>query len=196
MFMASPKLSFVMDADDNIVQMIIPAFHGQFAFNNSGVRVSAQWDLIYNAGCELANISVVELEHFTLMSKRDRSKSALEDYDNPWQSQRVNKIMALDFESGKITPALMIIKAFAHILKCHPELEKEMLACEEHGHAPIAVLSDDFAERREPSEAGRRPYKKRQFADRTATPNNRQLMAKYDTIMDNPRGKDSSGAAT
>ncbi|KAM3504890.1 hypothetical protein MY11210_008186 [Beauveria gryllotalpidicola] len=126
MFMASPKLSFVMDADDNIVQMIIPAFHGQFAFNNSGVRVSAQWDLIYNAG----------------------SKSALEDYDNPWQSQRVNKIMALDFESGKITPALMIIKAFAHILKCHPELEKEMLACEEHGHAPIAVLSDDFAERR------------------------------------------------
>ncbi|KAJ4145534.1 hypothetical protein LMH87_004382 [Akanthomyces muscarius] len=212
MFHTKPKLCLVKDSDSNIVQLIIPVYHGQFAFNNFREKVGAQWDLIYNAGCELADIPVVNPGLFTRMSKRDPLKSILQDRDNPWQSWRVDRIMAISYESGNIIPAQVVITAFAHIVKSLPELEREILACEERGHPPIAALSDYFvkknqtkaanANQRKAKEAATEAaedgevgapsgsrYKKRVFADRSANGSYKQLISKYNAIMNTYEAK-------
>ncbi|KAJ6788094.1 hypothetical protein PWT90_10991 [Aphanocladium album] len=206
MFNRKPRITVVLDDNQNIVQVIIPVFHGQFSFNNFRLKTGALWDLLFNAGCEIANIPVNTPELFTRMTRRDKRKSALLDFDNPRPSFRVALIMREDFKTGYITPSHLIIPAFAHILKSLPELEAKMIECEKLGHPPIAVLSDHYStiagktrsenarkakaaanagasvEGAEAKEAGE-PKPKRCFKDRKSTPQFQRVISKYNALM-------------
>lgn len=127
--------------------VIFPLFHGQFAFNNDRLLSGALWDLVFNAGCEIAGIKVIAPEVFTRRAEALAKAKATGNRRRQNDQNEVGRLYAEDFANDCIRSKEQLREQFPVVFQSNPGLQADMDRGIALGHPPIAYLEGIFDER-------------------------------------------------
>ncbi|KAL2671190.1 hypothetical protein Neosp_013766 [[Neocosmospora] mangrovei] len=141
MWEKAPRIYIARDSSKKIQKVIFWTFHGQFSFFNKQAARGAVWDLLYNAGYELAGIPVLNYTYFewkagaTLQRNWDNLASqvgAITDRD------MYNFLFERETEQQKLCTIEDVQKYFPSLLERIPNLLEEIKeAVQNKGYSPL-----------------------------------------------------------
>ncbi|KAF5227762.1 hypothetical protein FANTH_14687 [Fusarium anthophilum] len=200
MWEKSPRIYVARDLAGNIQKVIFWTFHGQFSFANKKANVGAVWDLLYNAGYELAGVPVLNYGYFEWKAGQTANRT----WANP--TSQVGKITDRDMYNTLMDKenAEQVSCSVELVLECFPALiqkdpglvDRVKSAVSDKGYSPLYPILQFFlaqelpkivaSKRRQTDLPDAPPPKRKALNDgqkRGHVTKRAQLLSKYDALI-------------
>ncbi|KAG8354497.1 hypothetical protein FVEN_g7487 [Fusarium venenatum] len=165
MWEKAPRIYIVRDSSEQIRKVIFWTFHGQFSFSNRKAAVGAVWDLLYNAGYELAGVPILNYGYFEWKSNfiRQRNWSNLPEKVGLIANHEMYKILR-EREDAEQKPCTIDL-----VQQCFPSLfdktsgllEEVNTAVHQNGYSPLEPIMRIFIRRQAESFATNKDAKRK-----------------------------------
>ncbi|KAM0213510.1 hypothetical protein ACHAPA_003818 [Fusarium lateritium] len=202
MWEKAPRIYVARDSTFKIRKLIFWTFHGQFSFSNKLTKVGAVWDLLYNAGYELAGVPVLNHGYFEWKA----GATAARVWNNPTSQvgmitdrDMYNTLMGKEAAEGRVCSVELVLQCFPALTEQDPELvERIKSAAEEKGYSPLYPILQFFQRQEVPKIMATKAAKKRDGPALAPEPKRRalndgqkrghttkraQLQSKYDALI-------------
>ncbi|KAM0222213.1 hypothetical protein ACHAPA_004973 [Fusarium lateritium] len=153
MWEKAPRIYIARDSNHDIRKVIVWTFHGQFSFSNRKANVGAIWDLLYNAGYELAEVPISNYGYFEWKAGATRRRNWS---DMPGKveilSERDMYKALVEKETAEQKPCTIeyVRQCFPSLLEKTPGLLEEIkIAVEEKGYSPLNPIMRIFVGRQQ-----------------------------------------------
>uniref|UniRef100_A0A0D2YC38 Uncharacterized protein n=1 Tax=Fusarium oxysporum (strain Fo5176) TaxID=660025 RepID=A0A0D2YC38_FUSOF len=121
----------------NIQKVIFWTFHGQFSFANKKANVGAVWDLLYNAGYELAGVPVLNYGYFEYKAGATTRRlwaNVTSQVGKITDRDMYNALMTKENAEHKICSVELVLECFPALIKKEPGLADRIKSAK-RGHA-------------------------------------------------------------
>ncbi|KAF5567335.1 hypothetical protein FPHYL_3373 [Fusarium phyllophilum] len=200
MWEKSPRIYVARDSAGNIQKVIFWTFHGQYSFANKKANVGAVWDLLYNAGYELAGVPVLNYGYFEWKAGQTANRT----WANPTSQvgkitdrDMYNTLMDKENAEHKICSIELVLECFPALIEKDPGLvDRIKSAVSEKGYSPLYPILQFFqaqelpkilaTKRSRPAPPESPPRKRQALNDgqkRGHATKRAQLLSKYDALL-------------
>ncbi|KAF5633205.1 uncharacterized protein FTJAE_7237 [Fusarium tjaetaba] len=199
MWEKKPRIYIARNSAGNIEKVIFWTFHGQFSFHNKKTNVGAVWDLLYNAGYELAGVPVLNYGYFEWKAGNLDTRGLADPKSQVGKiSDRdmYNTLKDKEDAEGKSCTIELVLDCFPALIQMDPELpDKIRSAVSEKGYSPIHPILLFFqaqdrpkylaAKRKNAAPATHAPRKRRVNAGQKRGHDTKRakLLSKYDALL-------------
>ncbi|EXK86199.1 hypothetical protein FOQG_09914 [Fusarium oxysporum f. sp. raphani 54005] len=200
MWEKSPRIYIARDSAGNIQKVIFWTFHGQFSFANKKANVGAVWDLLYNAGYELAGVPVLNYGYFEYKAGATTRRlwaNVTSQVGKITDRDMYNALMTKENAEHKICSVELVLECFPALIKKEPGLaDRIKSAVSEKGYSPLYPILQFFqtqelpkilaTKRSRPSRSDSPPRKRMALNDgqkRGHATKRAQLLSKYDALL-------------
>ncbi|KAF5241901.1 hypothetical protein FAUST_3595 [Fusarium austroamericanum] len=157
MWEKAPRIYIVRDSSKQIRKVIFWTFHGQFAFSNKKAAVGAIWDLLYNAGYELAGVPILNYGYFEWKadSTRQRNWKDLPEKAGLLSNHEMYKLLH-EKEDAEQKPCTieLVQQCFPSLFEKNSGLLEEVnTAVHQNGYSPLEPIMRIFIRRQVESRA-------------------------------------------
>ncbi|KAJ4122699.1 hypothetical protein NW768_010138 [Fusarium equiseti] len=151
----APRIYIARDASKRIRKVIFWTFHGQFAFYNEKVEVGAVWDMMYNAGYELAGVPVLNYGFFVWRADRtaQRNWDEIPDKVGKISDRDMHKLLVeKEIFDEKPCTIEFVQQCFPRLIEKTPGLLGEIeTAVQQNGYSPLNAINRVFIRRQQMS---------------------------------------------
>ena len=148
-----PCIYIARDASEKVRKVIFTTFHGQFAFHNTDVAVGALWDLLYNAGYELAGVPVLRYDYFAWRADRTSQrtpKDILTSVGTIPDRDMYKMLLKQEYADEKPCTIEFVQQCFPRLLETEPGLLEEIeTAVQQKGYSPLQPIMHVFIRRQQ-----------------------------------------------